>query len=197
MGSQRSPELREEEALRSAEILRVAVRRNAGLRDSGLVNDQESRETVAALIHELRPRVVVTHWRERRHPDHRVAAELAHDASFLAGLKNYPELGSPHRPEKVVYSVLFREDAPAPAFVVDISDHIDAKLAALACFESQFTGKTTAGEAFGGGDRPLLEQVKAQCSHHGSRIRTAYGEPFWTRETMELESLGRASVATF
>jgi LmbE family N-acetylglucosaminyl deacetylase len=50
----------------------------------------------------------------------------------------------------VVYSVLFREDAPAPAFVVDISDHIDAKLAALACFESQFTGKTTAGEAFGG-----------------------------------------------
>ena len=91
----------------------------------------------------------------------------------------------------------FREDTPAPTFVVDISDHVDAKLAALASFEFQFTGKTTAGKAFGSGGRSLLEQVKAQCAHHGSRTRTAYGEPFWTRETMELESLGRASVATF
>jgi LmbE family N-acetylglucosaminyl deacetylase len=84
MGSQGSPEVREQEALKSPAILGVAVRRNAGLRDSGLVNDQESRETVAALIRELRPRIVVTHWREGRHPDRRVTAELAHDASFLS-----------------------------------------------------------------------------------------------------------------
>lgn len=197
MGSQGSPEVREQEALKSAAILGVAVRRNAGLRDSGLVNDQESRETVAALIRELRPRIVVTHWREGRHPDHRVAAELAHDASFLSGLKNYPAPGSPHRPEKLIYSVLFREDAPEPTFVVDFSDHIEAKLAALACFKSQFTGKTTAGEAFGGGDRPLLGQVRAQCAHHGSRVRATYGEPYWTRETMELEPLGSAGVTIF
>ncbi len=96
-----------------------------------------------------------------------------------------------------MHSLLFREDAPAPSFVVDITDYIDTKLAALACFESQFEGKTAAGEAFGGGDRPLLEQVKAQCAHHGSRIRCAYGEPFWTRETVALESLSRDRVSTF
>ncbi len=196
-GSQGSPELREQEASHSAEVLGLAVRRNAGLRDTGLVNDQASRETVAGLIRELRPRVVVTHWREGRHPDHRVAAQLVYDASFLAGLKNYPASGVAHRPEKVVHSVLFREDAPTPSFVVDISDYIDTKLAALTCFESQFGGKFTAGEAFGGGQRPLLEQVKAQCAHHGSRIRCAYGEPFWTRETIALESLGDDRVSTF
>ena len=196
-GSQGSPELREEEAARSADVLGLAVRRNAALRDSGLVNDQGSRETVAGLIRELRPRIVVTHWREGRHPDHRVAAELAYDASFLAGLKNYLASGPAHRPEKVVHSLLFREDAPKPSFVVDISDYIDTKLAALACFESQFEGKNTAGEAFGGGERPLLEQVKVQCAHHGSRIRCAYGEPFWMRETVMLESLGSGRISTF
>ena len=196
-GSQGSPELREEEAARSADVLGLAVRRNAALRDSGLVNDQGSRETVAGLIRELRPRIVVTHWREGRHPDHRVAAELAYDASFLAGLKNYLASGPAHRPETVVHSLLFREDAPKPSFVVDISDYIDTKLAALACFESQFEGKNTAGEAFGGGERPLLEQVKVQCAHHGSRIRCAYGEPFWMRETVMLESLGSGRISTF
>ena len=195
--SQGSAEIREREAAAAAEVLGLAVRKNAGLRDSGIANDQESRERVVELIRELRPRVVVTHWRQGRHPDHRVAAQLAYDASFLSGLKNYSASGSAHRPEKVVHSLLFREDAPTASFVVDITDHIDTKLAALACFESQLEGKITAGEAFGGGDRPLLEQVRVQCAHHGSRIRRAYGEPYWTRETVALESLGSDRVSTF
>ena len=69
-----SVETRAEEAARSAEVMGLAVRRNAGLRDSGLINDDESRSVVVGLIRELRPRVIVTHWREGRHPDHRVAA---------------------------------------------------------------------------------------------------------------------------
>jgi LmbE family N-acetylglucosaminyl deacetylase len=97
----------------------------------------------------------------------------------------------------VVHCLLFREDAPPPSFVVDISGQMETKLAALACFESQFAGKTFAGEVFGAGDRPLGEQIQAQCAHHGSRIRRAYGEPFWTRETIALESLTDDRVSTF
>ena len=192
-----SVETRAEEAARSAEVMGLAVRRNAGLRDSGLINDDESRSVVVGLIRELRPRVIVTHWREGRHPDHRVAAQLAYDASFLSALKNYDAPGDSHQPEKVVHCLLFREDAPPPSFVVDITDHIDTKMAALACFESQFSGKASAGEVFGAGDRPLEDQIRAQCAHHGSRIRRAYGEPFWTRETIALESLVSYKVSTF
>ena len=188
---------RAEEAARSAEVMGLAVRRNAGLRDSGLINDDTSRSVVVGLIRELRPRVIVAHWREGRHPDHRVAAQLAYDASFLSALKNYEAPGDTHRPEKVVHCLLFREDAPRPSFVVDITDHIETKMTALACFESQFSGKTAAGEVFGGGDRPLKDQIRAQCANHGSRIRCAYGEPFWTRETVVLESLVSARVSTF
>ena len=192
-----SVEDRAEAAARSAELMRLAVRRNAGLRDSGLINDDASRSVVVGLIRKLRPRVIVTHWREGRHPDHRIAAQLAYDASFLSALKNYDAPGDAHRPDKVVYCLLFREDAPAPSFVVDITDHIETKMAALACFESQFSGKTAAGEVFGAGDRPLEDQIRAQCAHYGSRIHCAYGEPFWTRETVALESLASDRVSTF
>ena len=192
-----SVEIRAEEAARSAEVMGLAVRRNAGLRDAGLINDDTSRSVVVGLIRELRPDVIVTHWREGRHPDHRVAAQLAYDASFLSALKNYDAPGETHRPHKVVHCLLFREDAPPPSFVVDITDHIETKMAALACFASQFSGKTSAGEVFGAGDRPVEEQIRAQCAHHGSRIRCAYGEPFWARETVVLESLTSEGVPTF
>jgi bacillithiol biosynthesis deacetylase BshB1 len=196
-GSAGSADIRAEEAKRSTEVLGLTLRRNAGLRDSGLVNDDASRSVVAGLIRELRPRVVVTHWREGRHPDHRVASELAYDACFLSGLKNYEAPGPAHRPTKIVQSLLFREDAPQPSFVVDITEHIETKMAALACFGSQFSSKTSAGEVFGAGDRPLEDQIRAQCAHHGSRIRCAYGEPFWTRETVALASLVDDRVSTF
>jgi bacillithiol biosynthesis deacetylase BshB1 len=197
VGSSGSGEIRAEEAVRSAKLLGLAVRRNAGLHDSGLINDDASRSIVVGLIRELRPSVIVTHWREGRHPDHRVAAQLAYDASFLSALKNYDAPGDAHRPDKVVHCLLFREDVPRPSFVVDITDHIDTKMAAVACFESQFSGKASAGEVFGAGDRPLEDQIRAQCAHHGSRIRCAYGEPFWTRETVALESLVSSRVSTF
>lgn len=192
-----SVETRAEEAARAAEVLGLAVRRNAGLRDSGLTNDDTSRSIVVRLIRELRPSVIVTHWREGRHPDHRVAAQLVYDASFLSALKQYDAPGDTHRPEKVVHCLLYREDAPPPTFVVDITDHIETKISALSCFQSQFSAKTSAGEVFGGGARPLEDQIRAQCAHHGSRIRCAYGEPFWTRETVALESLVSDRVSTF
>lgn len=192
-----SAEIREQEAARSAEVMGLAVRKNAGLRDSGLMNDDASRGIVVELIRELQPRVIVTHWREGRHPDHRVAAQLAYDASFLSALKNYDAPGDAHRPEKVVHCLLFREDAPPPSFVIDITDYFETKMAAVACFESQFSGKTAAGEVFGGGTRSLEDQIRVQCAHHGSRIRRDYGEPFWTRETVALESLGSDGASTF
>jgi N-acetylglucosamine malate deacetylase 1 len=197
MGTRGTPELRSAEARRAAEVMGLAVRRNAGLPDAHLRNTLESRRAVVALLRELRPRVVVTHWRSGRHPDHRVAAELVHDACFLAGLGNFEAAGAPHRPAKLVHAIAFREDAPAPTFVVDITPQMDRKLEALACYESQFDGAVQAGEVFPGGARLLADQIRTQCGHYGSLIRVAYGEPFWTRETLAWDTLGSLPVASF
>lgn len=197
MGSQGSPDLRASEAQRASEVLGLDVRRNAGLPDARLQNTPETRRVVIEQIRDLKPRVVVTHWIHGRHPDHRVTAELVHDSCYLAGLKNYPASGSPFRPLKVVHALSFREEPQKPTFVVDITDQIERKLEAIAAYESQFGGAVQAGEVFPGGQRALEDQIRAHAAKVGSLIRTEYGEPFWTRETVQAGSLGSLSVSTF
>lgn len=196
-GTRGSREIRAREARRAAEVLGLAERRNAGLPDAGLENSASARRVVVELLRELRPRVVVTHWPRGRHPDHRRAAELVYDACFLSGLANFDADGEPHRPFKVVHAAAFRDDVDRPTFVVDVSEQMERKLEAIGCYASQFEGRSQAGEVFPGGERPLSEQIRARCAAYGSRIRTAYGEPYGTRETLAVESLGTLPVSTF
>jgi bacillithiol biosynthesis deacetylase BshB1 len=197
MGSRGTPEIRAREAARAAEILGLTDRRNAGLPDGHLESSGEARRVVAGLLRELRPRIVVTHWLEGRHPDHRAAGRLVRDACFLAGLKNFPASGERHRPLKVVHATAFREDADPPSFVVDVSQDVETKLRAVAAYESQFQGLTQAGEVYPGGDRGLPDQIRAALARYGSLIRVAYGEPFRTTETLAWPTLGTLDVATF
>ncbi len=200
-GSAGTPELRATEALAASQVMGLATRQNAALPDSQLTNDHAARVVVANLIRQLRPRVVVTHWSAGRHPDHRVAAALAYDAAFLAGLKNFGrETGSTleaHRPETVVYATAFRGDAEPPSFVIDITDTIDRKIEAIACYASQFDGKTRAGEVLPGGDRPLPDQIRAHAARTGARIGVEYGEPYRVLETLRMPSLAELAVHTF
>lgn len=196
-GSQGTPEIRAKEADRAGEILGLAVRRNAGLLDSKLENTPETRSHLAGLLRELRPRIIITHWINGRHPDHRAAAELVYDAAFLAGLKNFDAPGEPFRPLKVIHALSFREDAEKPTFVVDISAQMNQKLEAIAAYESQFGEAVQAGEIFPGGTRSLNDQIRAQGARAGSLIRAAYGEPFWTRETLSVPTLRDLTVSTY
>src|SRR5690606_36411255 len=143
-----SAQLRAEEAQRAAEIMGVSERRNAGLPDAHLHNDEASRRIVVEAIRHFAPRVVILPFPVGCHPDHRVASELARDACFLAGLSRYPADGQPHRPFKILYALAYREDPVKPTFVVDISEQFERKLAAIKCYASQFDGATAAGEIF-------------------------------------------------
>ena len=187
-GTRGSADLRAEEAERAAAILGVAERRNAGLPDARLHNTEETRRVVVTHIRHFAPRVVVLPFPVGRHPDHRVASELGRDACFLAGLARYEAPGSPHRPHKILYALSYREDPLKPTFVVDISAQFDRKLAAIRCYGSQFDGARAAGEIFPTG-QDLYSLVETQNAHYGSLIRTRYGEPFYTDETMAVDDV--------
>lgn len=196
-GSYGDRETRAREADAAARVLGVADRRSAGLPDGRLENTPAARSVVATLIRELRPRTVITHWPDARHPDHRAASELARDACFMAGVRNAADVsGEPYRPHKLLYSLTFQEAHIRPSFVVDISEFVDAKLDAIFSFGSQFAGKTRMGDVMGGGTRPLREQILAHCAHYGSLIRKPYGEPFWMKETMELNDVVELPVSS-
>ena len=192
MGTRGTPEIRETEAKRAADVMGLTMRANAGFPDAGVFNTPETRQHLASWIRRLAPRVVILPYMRGRHPDHRLTAELARDACFLAGLTRYGE-GSPHRPIKILYAMSFREDAEKPTFVVDISEQMERKLEAIACYESQFDGAKAAGEAFPTG-QALPDLIRTQNGHYGSLIRRPYGEPFFTEETMEVDDVVQLGV---
>ena len=183
-----TPELRAEEAARASDVLGISVRVNAGLPDARLENSHEARREIVAHLRELSPRVVILPFQVGRHPDHRIASELARDACFLAGLGNY-DGGPAARPHKILYALAYREDAIKPTFVVPLSEsQFRKKLDAIRCYASQFEGANQAGEIFPTG-QPLLERVETQTRHYGSLIREPYGEPFHTEETVAVDDV--------
>lgn len=196
-GTRGSAALRAQEAERGARALGVALRLNAGLRDAHLANDEASRARLVRLVRQLRPRVVILPYPIGRHPDHRIAAELARDACYLAGLAKYqpePSL-EPYRPFKILYALAYREDPVKPSFVVDISETFEAKMAAIRCYASQFDGVKAAGEIFPTG-QDLYELIRVQSAHYGSLIRTAYGEPYFTHETVAVDDVLALGVSS-
>jgi bacillithiol biosynthesis deacetylase BshB1 len=192
-GTRGSAELRAQEAERAAEVLGVSERRNAGLPDAHLQNTDQMRRVVVEHIRHFAPRVVILPYAVGRHPDHRRASELGRDACFLAGLAKYDAAGAPHRPFKVLYALSYREDPVKPTFVVDITPQFERKMAAIRCYASQFDGAKAAGEIFPTG-QDLYSLVETQNAHYGSLIRTRYGEPFFTDETMAVDDVTALGV---
>ena len=187
-GTHGSRSLRADEAAKAAEVMGVTERRNAGLPDAALCNTNETRKVVVELIRHFRPRVVILPYPIGRHPDHRIASELCRDASYLAGLRNYAADGEPHRPEKILYTLAYREDPVKPTFVLDVSDVFETKLDAIRCYASQFDGKMAAGEIFPAGD-DIYENVRLHSARAGSLIRVAHGEPYLTHETVRIDDV--------
>jgi bacillithiol biosynthesis deacetylase BshB1 len=192
-GTRGSAEVRAEEAANAAKILGVVERRNAGLPDARLANDDTMRRVVVEHIRHFAPRVVILPFGVGRHPDHRIASELGRDACYLAGLARYQAAGQPHRPHKILYALAYREDPVKPSFVVDISAQFERKMAAIRCYGSQFEGTKAAGEIYPTG-QGLYALIETQNAHYGSLIRRRYGEPFFTPETMLVEDVMKLGV---
>lgn len=193
LGTRGTAEIRAREARAAAEVLGVSVRENLGLPDARLENSEPARTALVEAIRRHRPRVVILPYATGRHPDHRIASRLGYDACFLAGLKNFPATGEPHRPHKVLYATAYREDAPKPTFVVDTTDSFDRKIEALRRYRSQLEGVRAIGELFPAGVE-ILELVRIQDARTGSLIRRPYGEPFFTTETMRVDDVTALEV---
>ena len=57
-------------------------------------------------------------------------------------------------------------------------------------------GAIQAGEVYPNGE-PLYDMVTHHAAHYGSRIRTRYGEPFYTDETMRVDDVTTLDVSSF
>ncbi len=130
---------RQRETERASLVLQLDWRENLGLSNRSLQPTLEARHQLAAVFRQTRPRWVFAPYWVDAHPDHTAATELIEAAQFWAKLTKSDLPGEPHHPQRIYYyfCVHLRVN-PDPAFILDISDHWEHKLAAINCFQSQF-----------------------------------------------------------
>jgi N-acetylglucosamine malate deacetylase 1 len=180
-----SPEIRAKETAAATAALGLSWRGNLGLVNRRLEATLEARARLAGALRELRPRVLFAPYWEDSHPDHVAASALVDAARFWAKLTKTDLPGEPFYPARLFYyfSIHLRNH-PRPAFVLDVSDHIETKMRALACYHSQLVqGRPTVTPT-------LLDDVRDRARYWGWAIGRPYGEPFVSREEVGLRGLG-------
>ena len=179
-----TPELRMQETAAATKILGLDWRQNLGLPNRSLEATLEARHKLAGVIRQMRPKWLFAPYWVDAHPDHVAATQLVEAARFWAKLTKSDIPGEPWHPARIFnYYCVHLKHAAQPAFVLDISQFWEQKLAAIRCFHSQFiAGRTTDPPTF-------LDALRDEAAYWGKAIGTQYGEPFNCREPIGMSSM--------
>src|SRR5688500_3733096 len=141
------PEFRRAEAMKAAETLGVATRVILDLPNRRLFDTLEARVALAKEFRKYRPKVVIGFGAKTplASPDHWQAMQITDAAIFYARLTKWDEHFD-NLPVHTIITQLYFRLAFEPQtlngfpshFTVDIGDTLDTKLAAIACYETQF-----------------------------------------------------------
>lgn len=169
-------------ARESAEAARIlGVKRTLlGLPNRQVVHDVRSRHLLAAEIRRHRPDWLFVPYPVDAHPDHIAVTRIAEDARFDAKLSKTDIPGEPCYPKRIIYYYCTHLRMNfQPTFCLDVSAHIETKLAAIRAYESQFVANNS----------PVPEMVRTIGAYFGTRIGTAFAEPFFTHEVVGFSGL--------
>jgi bacillithiol biosynthesis deacetylase BshB1 len=186
MGTRGTVEGRAEEAIAAAQILKLDLRENLGLPDGHVFVDDASRTAMVRVFRRLKPKVVLTHQLDDPHPDHDHIAQLVREAARLSSMRNYDrETGPDAIPvPRVAHNVFSRN--VAVSFVVDISEFLADKMAAIRAHASQFHNPDSTEPETRLTDKRFLDELENRSRYFGSLIGVEAGEPFYVREALNI-----------
>jgi bacillithiol biosynthesis deacetylase BshB1 len=186
MGTRGTVDGRAKEAEDAAKILRLDVRENLGLADGHVFCDDASRTAMVKALRRLKPRVVLTHQLNDPHPDHDHISRLVRESARLASMRNYdPETGGEKVPVPMVAHNIFSRRVEA-SFIVDISDVLIEKMAAIRTHASQFYDPNSAEPETRLTAKTFLQELEDRSRYFGSLIGVTAGEPFYVREALNI-----------
>lgn len=175
-----SVEVRAAEASKAAAAL-SADRRTLSQPNRFLFDTVEARFELAAVLRELRPRMLFAPYPVDAHPDHVAASQIAIAGRFYAKLTKTDLPFEPHFPGRVFhYMAVHQRIIAEPTFVVDITEQIAQKSAALAAYRSQFVDNDA--------NASVIPMVESLATMWGTMSHVEYGEPFFALEPIALDS---------
>lgn len=190
LASRGSPKERAKEARAAAKVLGVARRENVKLRDGRIANTWEQQQKVVPFIRSFKPQILIAPMSDDRHPDHNSAHGLIRDANYFAGLTRM-DADAQREPHRVMRRFFYRVygDPTPPQLVMDISEHLDAKLEALKQYKSQFYNPEYEGVPTYVSSPQFWEFVRTRAAYWGNRIGVEYGEPLYITRPLGIDSL--------
>ena len=187
MGTRGTVEGRAAEAEDAARILKLDIRDNLGLPDGHVFVTDIERTAMVKALRRLKPKVILTHQIGDPHPDHDHIAQLVRESARLSSMKRYDEetgdekIAVPH----VAHNIFSRH--VEPSFIVDISDFLDEKMAAIKAHRSQFHDPDSTEPETRLTAKDFLYELENRSRYFGSLIGVAAGEPFYVREALNID----------
>jgi len=192
LGTRGSAGIRDDEAKKAAEILKISIRENLAFADGFFVNDKKNQLEVIKIIRKYKPTVVLCNAIDDRHIDHPKGSKLVSDACFLSGLvKIETELNGARqeawRPKQVYHYIQWKN--LEPDFVVDVSGFIETKLKAVKAYSSQFYDPTSAAPSSPISSKNFLDSIAYRAQDLGRLVGAEHAEGFNTERYVTIKSL--------
>ena len=183
LGTRGSAEIRDQEAAKAADILKIAVRENMEFADGFFVNDKKHQMEIIKMVRKYRPDIVLCNAVDDRHIDHAKGSKLVSDACFLSGLtkidtkmEGEDEWQEAWRP-KVVYHYIQWKNL-TPDFAVDVSGFIEKKTEAILAYSSQFFDPDSDEPETPISSKNFIDSVNYRARDLGRLIGVEYAEGF-------------------
>jgi bacillithiol biosynthesis deacetylase BshB1 len=187
MGTRGTPEIRAQEAIEAARVMKLDVRLNLDQPDGHVWPTEEARSAMVRVIRQHRPKVLLTtHW-DDPHPDHASTSRIVRQAARLATMTRYDEASGQETVTMpaIMHSIFSR--LVVPSFIVDVSDFVEEKMKAIRSHSSQFYSEESQQPATRISDKGFLDQIEYRMRYFGSLISVAAGEPFFVREALNVD----------
>jgi len=187
LGTRGTAARRRKEAARAAQILGLSIRNNLGMPDGNVRVTPAARLKLIRVLRKYRPRIVLTHYWDDKHPDHVHTSRLVTEAAHHAGLAKIDTGQQRHRPETILYFKLPLHRNPG--FIVDVSDHIEQRRDAILAYGSQLFDPSSTELATKLSHPDFLDRIESIHRFYGTLIGKKMGEAFHIEGVLEVKDL--------
>lgn len=192
LGSRGTIETRYAEAEAASHIMGISERVNLRMEDGFFEINEKNKRLIVEQIRRFRPKIVLVNAVSDRHPDHGRGSQLVSEACFLAGLRRVEttfenEVQEAFRPE-VVYHYI-QDYHIQPDFVVDVTEFVERKIAAIKAYKTQFFDPNSTEPQTPISGEDFFEFISSRMKEFGRPTGAKYAEGFTVERFPKVELL--------